>query len=63
MARRFRKIATVAPDAPVTVEPVPDAPEADEVSFRDLQAQAKAAGVSAKGSRDELEKRLAKVKP
>jgi hypothetical protein len=50
---------TLASDAP------PEAPEDvgdDAPSYRDLQATAKAAGLNAAGTREELEERIAKAK-
>jgi len=70
MARRFyRKVAAVrdlrnAPgngDDTLPSDAPPEAPEdvGDAPSYRDLQAQAKAAGLNAAGTREELEERLA----
>lgn len=76
MSRRFRKIPRAprstagepvadlrqAPgNAEVASEPA-EVDEADEVSYRDLQVQAKAAGLNASGTRDELERRIAEAK-
>jgi len=66
---RYRRIAAQAPDtsaADVTVtksdaaspEPTPDAVP----TYRDLQTQAKAAGISARQPREDLEAALAKAK-
>jgi hypothetical protein len=74
LPRRYRRIAAVTTDlrqAPgnaelpepteQAVEPAIEIQSAEEVSYRDLQEQAKAAGVSAKGSREELEARIAEA--
>ena len=70
LPRRYRRIAAVVSDlrqapgnAEVTIEPASESTPTDEpeVSYRDLQEQAKAAGVSAKGSREELEARIAEA--
>jgi hypothetical protein len=64
MARTFRRVgairygvrSTVAVPEPAA-SPEPAEPE-PEVSYRDLQAQAKEAGIPANQSRDELEAAL-----
>jgi len=61
MARTFRKVHHVTPQ-PVEAEPAEAAPEPqEELSYRDLQGQAKDLGVKATLPREELEAAIAKA--